>query len=480
MKRTIFHILALAGLLWGGSGCEKMIEVTPQSAITGQVYFQSEGDYAVYLTGIYTQFRTLVNNDSYGVQRSEEVVQGLTARFNSSWSHTMTANNEGGVNYAAWYSAIGNCNLLLKRIEGRAFSNETAKKQIQAEAYALRAFLYFHLSRIIGDTPLVLEAVENENVAAVARTSAPDVFKQIYADLDKALGLFPTSGYEAGKYRFNKPAAYAVKAEAKLWNAKVNGVAADYADAVAAVAEVEKSGVSLVPNFRDVTTKRNNEIVLAAYFDRNETGSQYAINALVGLSGHETSSNVADLATSVSVNNAQSAYQISPLSRSLFDAYPTDKRIASTYIWEILNGKQIFAWIQKYRGTKYTDDRFPDDDVIVYRLADLYLIAAEALAAQNNGAQALVYLNKVRQRAGIPDFTVTEKGKLEREILDERGRELYFENKRWYDLVRAHKAGTIDVYQYVPNLKGKTTSLYWPLAQSVLGSNPKVTQTQGY
>ncbi|MCY7360388.1 MAG: RagB/SusD family nutrient uptake outer membrane protein, partial [Rudanella sp.] len=263
--------------------------------------------------------------------------------------------------------------------------------------------------------------------------------------------------------------------------AKVNGVAADYADAVAAVAEVEKSGVALVPNFRDITTKRNSEIILAAYFDRNETGSShYAINALVVLANSVAATNIADLATANNVTNAQSAYQISPLSRSLFDANPTDKRISSTYIWEIQAGKQSAAWIQKYRGTKYPEDRVPDDDVIVYRLADLYLVAAEAYAAQSNSAKSLEYLNKVRQRAGIPNFTGTEKAKLEREILDERGRELFFENKRWYDLHRAHKSGVINVYEYVPNLKGKTTPLYWPVAQSVLAANPKMTQTQGY
>ena len=69
---------------------------------------------------------------------------------------------------------------------------------------------------------------------------------------------------------------------------------------------------------------------------------------------------------------------------------------------------------------------------------------------------------------------------VEKAILDERGRELYFENKRWYDLVRFHKAGTIDVYTYVPNLVGKTTPLFWPLAQSVLAKNSMLEQTTGY
>jgi len=69
---------------------------------------------------------------------------------------------------------------------------------------------------------------------------------------------------------------------------------------------------------------------------------------------------------------------------------------------------------------------------------------------------------------------------VEKEILNERGRELFFENKRWYDLVRFHKEGVIDVYTIVPNLVGKTTPLFWPLNSTVLANNGKLLQTSGY
>ena len=56
----------------------------------------------------------------------------------------------------------------------------------------------------------------------------------------------------------------------------------------------------------------------------------------------------------------------------------------------------------------------------------------------------------------------------------------FFENKRWYDLVRFHKGGTIDVYNYVPQLIGKTTPLFWPLNTTVLANNKLLEQTTGY
>ena len=86
----------------------------------------------------------------------------------------------------------------------------------------------------------------------------------------------------------------------------------------------------------------------------------------------------------------------------------------------------------------------------------------------------------MRKRASVADFASTDKQTLEKEILDERGRELFNENKRWWDLVRFHKGGTINVYNVVPNLKGKTTPLYWPVATRVLALNAQIKQTDGY
>ena len=65
-------------------------------------------------------------------------------------------------------------------------------------------------------------------------------------------------------------------------------------------------------------------------------------------------------------------------------------------------------------------------------------------------------------------------------ILNERGRELFLEPKRWWDLRRFHVRGTIDIYNYVPNLKEKQTPLYWPINEDVIALNNKIEQTKGY
>ena len=488
MQKIIVSLIVSVFLISILPGCKKILEVKTESSITEENYFKNEGDFEPYVTGIYTFMRGLANNITYGAERSEELIAGSNSRFGVAWSQIITPSS-GAINYNDWYKAIGHCNLLLARIADFPFSSEDNKKRIIAETHCLRAYFYFHLTRIIGDAPLMLQAITDENVPLLPRSSATDVMKQIQADLDEAITGFKSMSNFAvttypSKYRFSYGAAQALKADARLWSAKVlEGGDADLTAAIAAIDEVELSGVVLNTDFKTVTTTRsasNKESILAAYYQRDETGANYGLNALPFLSIVQGALNLDSLPYAQTSGNGQGAYQISALSKGLF-TNSSDKRIPFTWVTERQNSGPKISWITKYPGTKYADDRISDNDIIIYRLADLLLMKAEAYAALDNTSLAIENLNKVRNRAGTGDYAGgTDKVSVEKEILDERGRELFFENKRWYDLVRFHKGGTIDVYSYVPNLSGKTTPLFWPLNTTVLANNNLLEQTQGY
>ena len=487
----LFYLIISCWLLLIGTGCEKLLEAKTESSITDADYFQNESDFDPYVVGIYMYLRGsartgpqnitgIANNLTYGTERGEELISALNSRFSQAWTQTITPTT-GAFDYTNWYKAIGNCNLLLAKIENFTFTNESNKKRVMAETYSLRAYLYFNLTRIIGDAPLMLDAITNENVPQLPRSKATDVMKQIVSDLDQAIALFPEKTISS-KYRFSYAAAQALKADAKLWSAKVlAGGANDFNDAITALAEVEKTtGLALRSDFKDVTTSRaNSEIIIAAYFNRDECGANYALNALPYLTGVTGAVNLDSLPYCITTTNGQGAYQISAKSKALFAS--GDKRIPFTWVTERQGATQKISWITKLPGTKYADDRVADNDVIMYRLGEIFLMAAEAYAGINNTTKAIEYLNKTRGRAGIGNYAgATDKASVEKEILDERGRELFFENKRWYDLVRFHKGGTIDVYTFVPNLVGKTTPLFWPLAANVLANNGQLLQTDGY
>lgn len=489
MKRFFLTIPVIIIAATFFSGCKKILEVTPQSRITEEVFFQSEGDFEPNVVGIYTIMRSLANNVTYGTERSEELVSALNSRFTVAWSHTLSPSS-GAINYAEWYRGIGHCNLLLLKINDFSFSsNPDLKKKIVAETYCLRAYFFYHLLRVIGDAPLMLEAVVDENVPLLARSKAADVMKQIKSDLNAAIDQFTSMSQFSktsypSKYRFSYGSAQAMKADACLWSAKVlGGGDADFQEAITALNEVMLTGLSLNADFKNVTGIRassNSEVLLAAYFQRDETGGNYGVNALPYLPGITGATNLDQIPYCLSSGNGQGAYQISPLSKSLF-TNTADKRIPSTWVVEMQPSGPKVSWITKYPGTKYTDDRVSDNDLIMYRLADVLLMRAEAYAGVNDVTSAKTDLDAVRLRAGIGEYSGTlDKPSIEREILNERGREFFFENKRWFDLVRFHKGGTINVYQYVPNLSGKTTPLFWPLNTTVFANNPNISQTDGY
>lgn len=484
--KKIFWICLL--ILVATAGCKKILEVTPQSSITEEIYFKNESDFEPYVTGIYTFMRSFANNITYGTERSEELVAAQNSRFGVAWAQIITPSS-GSINYNDWYRAIGHCNLLLARIEGFTFSSADLKKRITAETLALRAYFYFSLTRIIGDAPLMLDAITDENVPLLPRSPAKEVMARIQTDLDgaienfKGMSNFSVTSYPS-RYRFSYASVQALKADAKLWSAKVlSGGANDFNDAITAINEVELSGRALNADFKNVTTVRaatNPESILAAFYLRDESGANYGLNALPFLTGITGALNLDSLPYVQTTTNGQGAYQISPKSKALFTS-SSDKRIPFTWVTERQTSGPKISWIVKLPGTKYADDRVSDNDVTIYRLADIFLMKAEAYAGISNLTLAVEYLNKIRTRAGTGNYAgANTKTAIEKEILDERGRELFFENKRWYDLVRFHKGGTIDVYTYVPNLVGKTTPLFWPLNTTVLANNNKLTQTEGY
>lgn len=475
--KPIRYICSLLIATFSFSSCEDMLDVTVKSEISGSNFWKSQNDFEPYLYGIYAQIRTHTNKAfDFAEDRSEMWKAGYNNRFSTYWNHDITSGKTA--EWTDFYGTIGHCNLLLYQIEHFDFTNESLKSRLRAETYALRAYMYFYIAKIWGDVPLMLEPVFSEKDPLYPRSPVTDVFKQINDDLAASLSDFEQSGY-VDKYRISKPAVYAILADVKMWEAAVLGGGEQaYQEAIRAISEVEKSGAELLPVYGDVFDKaKNEEIIWSLYLDRAEYTSGKYNEAFLRFDTSGGADNVADLPIAL---GGQQGYCLSPEALALFEKYPEDKRISRTYIPELVEGTARNYWPNKFRGTQYSDTRVADSDMILYRLSDLYLLKAEAYAAIKNQQDAIDYLNKVRNRAGISAFATTGGPTLQKEILDERGRELFHEIKRWWDLVRAHHTGVIDVYRYVPNLRGKTTPLYWAVHLNNLVKNDKLVQTEGY
>jgi starch-binding outer membrane protein, SusD/RagB family len=476
MKKIITSIFFI--LLFISTGCNKLLDVDTVSYITTDSYWQGEGDVTGYTTGIYSGLRTLVNTTYYGEDRSDAFVQGLEGSVTVAWAQTLTAAN--APSWLNYYNVIHNCNLLIKY--GSEVTPVTDNiNRCLAQGYFIRAYTYLMLIKAWGEVPLVLEPTETSNSSLPSRSPATDVMTQILSDIDESISLFPEDGY-VDKNRASKPAAYALKADALLWKNKVlDGTDDDLTEAIAAVDKVMASGISLLSDFtkiHDTGNKKNGEIIFSIYFLRDEESDQYGSRLKPRTLFVASAANKSSIAYSTS--GARSVYAPSDTIQNLFST--SDVRKAASVITAVDASNNIIGvFDNKFRGTAYSDDRYWENDIVVYRAAEMILFRAEALAALNREDEAVAELNKIRSRAGTGDYNgATDKQSVEKEIFNERFRELWFELKRWPDIVRFHYGGTVDAYSIVPNLEGKTIPLFFPIPTDDMNVNSNLEQTAGY
>jgi len=489
MKKYITVILTVIVLPFL-NGCNDYLDVKPESSITSGSFWNSSDDCEAYLVGIYNRLRNtnILNTTLYSEDRGDSFQQGEIGPVTEAWAQSLDAST--APSWSGFYNLIYHINRLLTEVENISFSDQDEENQLKAETYALRALAYFQMAKVWGDVPIVLTPTDDANVELSARADVNDVFTQINSDITTALSLFPDDGYD-DKNHISKPATYALLADVKMWTGKVlGGGDTDFETALDAIDKVENSGVSLLDDYASIfssTNKKNDEIIFSLYFDYAERYDMYA-KTLCSWNINVTGAiNYDDLPVGGTIGGTpRHVYAPSEELKAAYAEYPEDVRTDVAMIDALIvtegDTTVLLTSENKFRGTVYTDDRYYDDDIIVYRLADIILLKAEALAALNRTSEAVSELNRIKERAGIPDYSgSTEKVAVEKEILNERWKELFLELKRYPDLVRFHYGGTINIYDQVPNLNGKDGyPLYFPVEQSVMDNNDLIEQTEGY
>ncbi|PSL26139.1 RagB/SusD family nutrient uptake outer membrane protein [Dyadobacter jiangsuensis] len=380
--------------------------------------------------------------------------------------------------WASCYNGIEKANWVIAKVPG-ANMDETRKKQIIGEAYFLRAFYHWLLAKNFGDVPVKITPSYTEEEALTAKSPKADVYKQIYADLDQALAAGLPSYPTVDKGRVAKEVVSALYAKAALYNE-------DWAKALEKAKEVINSGkYSLVPDVRDVYKydKEDASRVENMWAYEADPVSPGLGHQLTGLCGPPGSAGPEFARTSF---GSMFAYQ------AFFNSFdPADKRrtlLDTNYVNKagaIVPQKSITpittkgVLIKKYQDPVSTVGLIPN--IPIFRLPDMYLIAAEA-EARLNGATAVAYdfINPVRKRAGLADLkTGLAKDAFIDAVLQERAWEFFAEGDRWYDLTRTGKFLTVipkavnDVY---PTRNVTAKNKYFPIPQDEINANPKLEQ----
>lgn len=357
--------------------------------------------------------------------------------------------------WSDYYQGIFRANYLLARLP-EVPMDEGVKARFAAEAKALRASYYFDLVRLFRNIPLILEPLESSEFNNVPQAAPEAVWAQIEQDLSEAYPVLPPSVDADNTGRFTKGAAQALLGKVYLFQGKNSQAATILSEVNGEPGGANQYGYELLDDFNelwDVDNKFNSESILeVAHTNASLTGwgnwgsgtdEGNSINTMVGPRSYVQITEEAP--------ELPSGWSFNPILPELYDLLDNDPRFDAT----VLDMKALVAagaadYIPGYQDTGYFLNKFlpTQEDVTtgsgepvlnfrqnyyVIRLADTYLMEAEALGGTGARAQAL--LDAVRARVGLPSVPVSLEA-----IARERRVELAGEGHRFFDLVRTGRA----------------------------------------
>jgi len=481
----------LASLLMLTSACNETLNVDPTSVITTTNFWRTENDANGALTGMYVELRNLSQSlHQLGEHRSEVMTPGLFGEgVFILHRNEMNADTPGHPDWSGFYRVINTANLILKFVPDITFASEARKNSMLAQAYTMRAFAYFTMTKTWGDLIIRTEPIEGfgAEVTLRERESRSQVFQLIKQDLDQALQLYPNNSFTVGRSVWSKAATNALKGDVNLWTAKLlGGGNADLNTALAALTEVDLADVGLLENFSDVfkfDNKPNREILMSIRHQDLEPGNYLWFMWIISAAAP----NNIDQETREKIfptGGGQGLMVMSEGVRSQF--LENDLRKDATYFdIETINSTGEKSYLtniqQKFKGTIIGGNRVFLSDPILYRYADILLMKAEAKNAL--GQDPTVEMNLIRQRAyrenfGSHTFVSGSQEENNKAILKERLLELVLEGKRWWDLVRFGKA--FELVPALQNRPGQNHLLLFPIDNTVLSQEPLVVQNPGY
>ena len=395
------------------------------------------------------------------------------------------------------YRVINRANSVLPYLN--VVEDPVARAGFEGEALFLRAWMYFNIVRLWGPAFLVTRKTGADEARHMQRSPVEDIYALIEEDLEKVVDeeLLPLERTAAELGRADLRAAKTMLAKVYVTHYKVSD--AHYAKAKTLLSEVmtacgnPTSGSDLVPFDRIFATdnEMNAEIIFAIRYRSGKLGIGSPFTTLYA-----------------PINNGGNVAIGSPKHYN----YPSDNLIAAFNENEGDLRKDVTLQESYYNKTtgqivtnnarycnKFIDPNMAsewdaENDFPVIRLADVMLLLAEVSNELEGPSQeALTLLNAIRQRAGIPTFTLSELGSkyaFREAVRKERRLELAMENQHWFDLLRWDTAvSTVNAffqsepfygaYDYVVNPIAAWQTLL-PIPMSVKNINPEIAQNPGY
>lgn len=466
MKNIKYYLILLLAF-----GCTAELDQANPNQISPSTYYKTPQQALAGVDAIYNGFiidgaynrMTPVMNDG----RSDEMIS------RSPWDALTTVSNFNlratydvdAFPWNAYYAIVFRANQVLENVPAVTMDSDL-KNRILGQAYFLRALAYFNLTSLYDKVPLIISTPKKESDFYPATASNSDLWTQIESDLNTAIPLLPVtystvSGLDKDQIgRATKGAALSLLGKALLYNKDYAGAATQFEVVFA------QNNYSLATNYSDNFTDKTNiensnpETIFSIEFttstapgfnwggDPNATWRQFlAVSPTYGAAGK----GFYDMIPSLWLYNEMRTEKtktggLDPRFLTTILSYEPTEGYTKAYTqdWAAAGYAPTDFFVKKYTNADLgKTDEFAFTSGINYnilRLADVYLMYAECKNELNDQATAAKYIQKVRDRANLPDREVEFAGYAKSQLFDqlshERVMEMALEGTRIYDIIR--------------------------------------------
>lgn len=477
MKKYIFAS-ALVAASFLNTSCEDFLNTYPHDALTPETTWQTEEDAEKFLIGCYSGW--ISDWTALTADNGSDI--GFVFHIHEGWNRVANGSMGPTNEVVSFYSfnGIRNCNDFLTHIVDVPFNNESVKNDMIGQVKTMRAWQYFEMNWYYGGVPII-ESFATAEEARVPRNTEEEVKKFIYDELDAAIPMLKADPVAGGT--INRGVALAIKMRSALYYG-------DYDRVLDATKQIEALGMYDLEPSEPGTASGYRKLFLKDGQGSNEI--------ILSMQHSATNADFSNWVIATFYNNADGGWSSSTPTQNLVDMYEMsngltkeeagsgydpehpfcgrDPRMAATVIYpgqdwvdydgydvivntldKVVDGednvnfpekennssKTGLTWA-KYLGTgaNYYEDMwdYNDSEPILFRYAEVLLSYAEAYN-EKNGPDETVYaaLNRIRERAGMPEVDRTKYGTKEtlRELIRrERTVELAGEGFRRADIVR--------------------------------------------
>jgi hypothetical protein len=450
MKKILLLIVALSVI---AVSCNKLFDIEPADAISSDMAIKDKSGVIYALRGSYNSLQAV------GLYGRNMVIVGDLAADNLVWTGTTQDYGQLGIKpipadngivdgmWSACYDGINRVNNILYQLPGINNLNPDEYNKFEGEALFLRGLLYLNLTNYFGGVPIRTMPTIDLNSIDMAKSTPSQVMDQILSDLTNSIKSFNKMTVPVTPVKGFAHVSAATALRAKVWLTMFHQTGTQaYADsAIADANRVIESGYQLENTYKTLFTSEgaSSESIFEIAYDLqnfNRLAQYFYSRKLTG------------------------RYEIAPSPGFIQGYEASDLRQNASIAYDETNKPYVI---------KYNDVAGGTDRVYVLRLAEMFLIRAEARAYSNGDISSIQNdINTVRNRAGLPNVIADNITDLKQALEKEFRYEFAFEGHRWNDLVRTKRASQ------VLGIDEKYT--LFPIPLSELQTNKKMEPNPGY